>query len=295
VIGSSLLFRGEFASAREHFDRSLTLFSTADDAFYATLAAQDTRVGIFCFLATTLCYLGWLDQSDALIAKALTRARQLSHPYSLAYALVLAGGIHYGLGEPELLVRTAEEADAITASHGFPYLRLLAGIFRGWCSSVAGQTNDGIRVLQGGMDVLQSTGALIGLPLYGSMLASALVLAGQPEGALGQIERMRVHSQATRERWYDAELCRQRGSILNGLSHLVEAEACFRKSIRIAQRQGAKLWELRAATSLARLWRDQGKCTAAHELLAPVYGWFTEGFGTPVLQEAKAFLQELAA
>jgi predicted ATPase len=131
-------------------------------------------------------------------------------------------------------------------------------------------------------------------PWYLTLLADACRMAGQDQAALGHLAEAQRLAEETEARWFQAETARLRGDVLLAAGDLAAAEASYREAMAIAQRQSAKLWELCAAMSLARLWRDQGKCTAGHALLAPVYGWFTEGFGTPVLQEARALLAELA-
>jgi predicted ATPase len=188
----------------------------------------------------------------------------------------------------------AEELLALSAEHGFPVLNALGAVHRGWCLAMAGRETEGIAQLTGGLAVYRSTGALRAVPYLFMLLAEAYQTARQPaEGVRHLVEAVRI-MERTQERDFEAELYRARGELLLDAGDRAAAKESFCAALAVARRQSAKLWELRAATSLARLWCDQGERAEARDLLAPVYGWFTEGFDTPVLQDAKALLDELA-
>ena len=157
-----------------------------------------------------------------------------------------------------------------------------------------GRADEGLTALGTGLAGCDEIGFMLWRPLFCTLFADACRIAGQLPAALGHLAEAQRLADETGERWTLAETLRLRGDVLLTTGDRVGAEAGYREAIAIAQRQSGKLWELRASISLARLWRDQGKRVEARELLAPVYGWFTEGFGTPVLQEAKALLEELA-
>jgi len=165
---------------------------------------------------------------------------------------------------------------------------------RGWCLGVMNQPAEGVATLLQGLTIYRTTGANLLIPFYLSALAEVYGKASQPEEGLCRLAEAAKLAEMTQERWVEAEIHRLRGTLLVSMDECPAAEDSYRHALTVAQRQGAKFWELRAALDLARLWRDQGKRTEAHDLLAPIYGWFTEGFDTPVLQDAKALLDELA-
>jgi len=165
---------------------------------------------------------------------------------------------------------------------------------RGWCLAALGRADEGISLFTTGAAGWDKLRFIVHKPRVLTLLGDAFRIAGQPQAALEHIEEARRVADATEERWLLAETVRLRGDVLVSIDDRTGAETSYREAIAIAQQQGAKLWELRAATSLARLWHHQAKRKQAHALLAPVYNWLTEGLGTPVLQEAKALLDELA-
>jgi predicted ATPase len=158
-----------------------------------------------------------------------------------------------------------------------------------------GRAEEGIPLLITGLASWDELGLILVRPWHLTLIADACNMAGQWQAALERVAEARRLAQVTEDRCFHAETVRLNGDVLAAIGDRAGAEASYHQAIAIAQQQSAKLWELRAAASLASLWRDQGRRTEARELLAPVYGWFTEGFGTPVLQEARALLEELAA
>ena len=167
-------------------------------------------------------------------------------------------------------------------------------IMRGWCLSVVGQAAEGIPLMLQGLDRHRATGTKLVVPFYMMVLAEVYGIAGQPHEALRHLDQAVKMVEVTQERWAEAEMHRLRGTLLLSMSQPATAEKSFLQSLDVARAQSASFWELRAALDLARLWRDQGKVSEARELLAPVYGWFTEGFDTRDLKDAKALLEELA-
>jgi predicted ATPase len=166
---------------------------------------------------------------------------------------------------------------------------------RGWCLGALGQAAEGVALALKGIADVSVTGCNILIPFVLTVLAQVYGKAGQPEEGLDRLVEAARVVETTQERWAEAEMHRLRGTLLLSMSKHAEAENSYRQALSVAQRQSARFWELRASTNLARLWRDQGKRDDARELLAPVYGWFTEGFDTRDLKEAKALLDELAA
>ena len=192
----------------------------------------------------------------------------------------------------EELQARADALLAVSDEHGFPWHRALGTVLRGWALAGSGQTEEGIALLRTGVAAYRATGAVTYVPFFITLLGDAEGKAKQQDQGLGHLAEAERLMAETEERWAEAELHRVRGELLRA-NDPTAAERCFSQAIGIAQRQNAKFWELRAAISLARLWREQGKRDAARDLLAPTYGWFTEGFDTPVLRDAKALLDEL--
>jgi predicted ATPase len=183
----------------------------------------------------------------------------------------------------------------LAAGQGFAHWHATATFLHGWALATAGVVAAGLDEMRRGLAAKQATGAQIKVPYYLGLLAGALGAAGSGAEALVLLEEAMARVERTGERWYEAELYRLRGevSLQAMVSDANQVEACFRKALEVARKQDAKWWELRAAGSLARLWRDQGKRAEARDLLAPVYGWFTEGFDTQDLKQARALLGEL--
>ena len=197
-------------------------------------------------------------------------------------------------GDKAALAEWVDEMVAVAIEQGFPFWRALGTIFRGWIKVKNGDVTDGMSLLHSGMAAFRAIGTEVWVPHHIALLARACDIAGQIEEALTQFDNALQIVERTGERWFVAELNRLKGQLLLRQGHTDAAEELYRNALSIAAEQGAKLWELRAATSLARLRRHQGRRSEARDLLAPVYGWFTEGFDAVDLKEAKALLGELA-
>jgi predicted ATPase len=198
------------------------------------------------------------------------------------------------VGDNAALEERTDQLFAVAIEQGFPFFRATGTILRGWVKVKNGDVAEGISLLRSGSTAYRTTGAEGWLPNYLALLARACEIAGEVEEALTQLDDALQIVERTGERWQEAELIRHKGQLLLRQGRSEDAEELYRKALGIDEEQGAKLWELRAAVSLARLRRDQGRRAEARDLLAPVYGWFTEGFDTPDLKEAKALLGELA-
>jgi predicted ATPase len=197
------------------------------------------------------------------------------------------------LRENAALDERADELLAVTTERGFPFWRAAGTIFRGWVKVKNGDVTDGISLLRSGMAAFRATGAEFFMPHNIALLAGACETAGQIEEALTLLDDALQIVERTGERWFAAELYRHEGQLLLQQGNTEGAEELYRKALSSAREQEAKLWELRAVMSLARLRRDQGRRAEARDLLAPVYAWFTEGFNTQDLKEAKALLDQL--
>jgi predicted ATPase len=235
---------------------------------------------------------GYPDRARVRSDEALARARELGHPHVLALAL------HHDCIFRQLRRdrQTVEEQSAalmsLTAEQGFAHWHATGMIFHGWARAAGGEVEPGLAEMRRGLAAQQATGAHLKVPYYLGLIAGQ---ADRAAGALPLLAEALARVERTGERWFEAELHRLRGDVLRRLcdDQLAAAEVSFLKSREIARTQQAKAWELRAAISLAQLWRDQGKRGEARDLLAPIYGWFTEGFDTLDLKEAKALLNEL--
>jgi predicted ATPase len=294
ISGVTCWWLGELIAARDYLERGLLLYDPANRASYAELTVDDTHVMLLTYLASTLMCLGYLDQARAKREVALTEARSLSRAFTLAHALSRATHAEAILVGPSGAALHADELVSLTERQSIGHFSGEAMIFQGWCLTMLGQWEKGTTQLTRGLVTYRAQG-LLHLPTHLTLLADAYRKVQQPQNGLRQLVEAISVTDKTQERYYEAEMHRVRGELFLSMHDDGAAEASFRKAINVAQHQSAKSGELRAAMSMARLWRDQGKRDDARELLAPVYGWFTEGFDTLDLREAKALLDELSS
>jgi predicted ATPase len=292
--GRTLLYRGRFASSRSHQEEALALLDAISQRSFVGQAGFGLRVGILGFLGLALFCLGFPDQALARRSAAIAEARRLAHPPSLAVSLALGARLLSLVGDNAALAEEADRLIAVSTEQGFPHFAALGDIFRVWANAKKNANlTDVISLLRCGSTAFRATGAEHWLPHHTALLARAYETAGQIDEALTLLDDALRIAERTGERWLEVELYRHKGQLQLRQGRSEAAEELYRKALSIAAKQAAKLWELRAAASLARLRRDQGRRAEARDLLAPVYAWFTEGFGTPDLKEAKALLDEL--
>jgi len=288
MLGYALLSLQEWDAARTHLEHGVAFYNARQPHSQGFLT--ETHQGVYGLsrLGPVLWSLGYPDQALQRSHEALTLARELAHPASVATALYFAAQVHMHRREGQSTYEQAEAALGLAREHGFAFRVAQATILRGLALVAQGRGEAGLTQICQGLAALRATGSETGVYLI--MLAAAY-------GRVGQIEEgLRVAEEALAVRRRNAELYRLKGGLLlrRSTEHHAEAESCFHQALEIAHHQQAKSLELRAAMSLSRLWQRQGKHTEARELLAPVYGWFTEGFDTADLQEAKALLAELS-
>ncbi|MGA9722128.1 MAG: adenylate/guanylate cyclase domain-containing protein [Candidatus Binatus sp.] len=307
ALGLAFFFQGEFAASREHLERSISLYDLEKHRSLAfSYAGQDPAVTSSVFSAWALQSAGYSDQALKRSIDALRLAQQLSHPYSLAYVKGIAAAFHQFRKDVEVTQGLADASLALATEHGFPFWSAFQTILLGWVLVKQGKADEGIAHMRRGMEAYRATGAELLRPYLMGLLAEALGDMGSTERGLALVTEALDTVEKTGERFYEAELYRQKGELLfrsysegSGLpsttksSRSCEIESCFLKAMDVAGRQQAKWFELRAATSLARLWRHQGRKEDAHRMLAKSYNWFTEGFDTVDLKDARLLFSQL--
>jgi predicted ATPase len=322
ALGLTLRCLGELTLTREQLEQGIALYDPLQHRSLAFLYTQDPKVTSLCNAAWALWDLGYPDQALKRIHDALTLAQELSHPFSLAYALFFVAMLHQYRREGQLAQELAEATVTLCTEQGFSLWLVYATILRGWALAAQEQGEQGIAQLRQGLTAVRATVAELGRSHHLALLAEAYGKVGRVEEGLSALAEALEVVDRTGERFYEAELYRLKGELsLQSAVHSRqstvtdpqsptpntqhptpstqaeverEAEACFLKAIEIARKQQAKSLELRAVTSLARLWQQQGKREDARQMLAEIYHWFTEGFDTKDLQEAKALLEELS-
>jgi predicted ATPase len=294
-LGATLQFLGAAAEAYTHLAQGIALYDPQQHSASLFLYGEDTGVVCRSHAALALWWLGYPDQGLAQTDEAVTLAQHVAHPFSLGYALGFAAGFSQFCRDVRATQERAAATIRLATQQGFPHWRAHGACLHGWAVAHQGQAQEGIEQIHQGMRAFRATGAESGRSSFLALLAEIYGIMGQPEAGLTMLTEALALVDTTGERWYEAEIYRLKGALLLQLSsdNQAEVETCFHHAIAIAQNQEAKSLELRAATSLARLWQQQGKCQEAHDLLAPVYNWFTEGFDTIDLQDAKALLNAL--
>jgi predicted ATPase/DNA-binding winged helix-turn-helix (wHTH) protein len=292
ATGQSLLLAGGFADCRPHLEQLLALY---DPMAHGTLVQQTGSHPLMtqAFLGLALFCLGFPDQAIARSLACIADARKLAHPTSLAVSLAIGALLLALSGDTVTLKKRADQLVAVATEQGLPFYHAWGAIFRGRAKVNDGDVMEGIALLRSGVAAYRATGAVMWLPHFIALLAGAHAVAGQVEEAVTLLDEALRTGERTGERWFAAELNRQQGQLLLHQGHAEAAEELYLKALGIAREQEAKLWELRAATSLAGLRDAQGRHAEAHDLLAPVYRGFTEGFDMTDLKEAKALLDRI--
>jgi predicted ATPase len=295
TLGAMLATLGALAAAHTHFTQGIALYDVQQHRASAFLYGEDAGAVCHSFAARALWSLGYPDQALARNQQAVTLAQQSAHPYSLSFALGNAVLFHQLRREVRAVQECAETILILAKEQGFPYWMAIGSLQRGWALAQQGQAKEGITQINQGLIAIRATGAAAYQPYFLALLAEAHGTIEQPETGLKVLTEAMTLAETTGERWYEAEIYRLKGALLlqqNSDQH-AEAETCYHKALEIARNQQAKSFELRTATSLARLWQSQGKRQEAYDLLASVYHWFTEGFDTADLQDAKVLLDAL--
>jgi predicted ATPase len=291
--GWTLKYLGRFASSRSHLEEVLALYDPISHCSLFDQTGTHLQVVAQAYLGIVLFCLGYPDQALAQSNAAIAEARRFAHPRVLALSLAL-GALPLALaGDNTVLGECADQLCSVATEQGFPQWRAEGMIYQGWVKVKSGGLADGISLLRSGTTTFRATGAELWMPYGFALFAKALEITEKIDEAVAQLNAALEIVEKTGVRWLEAELNRHKGQMLLQQGRSEAAEKLYCKALSIAQEQEAKLWELRAAVSLARLRRDHGRAAEVRELLAPIYGWFTEGFDTPDLKEAKALLDEL--
>ena len=298
LMGTSLVLMGDIAAAQMHFDRAIALYDPLEHRPLATRFGQDVGVAILSFRSLALWLLGYPEAALKDLARALKDAREIGQASTLMYALnCTAMFVHIPCGNYAAAQAVLEEVIPLADEKGALYWKAFGRMNQACVLALTGKASDAIQMFASGIVAYRSTGARVWLPLYLSYLAKAHAELGQFDDAWRRVGEAMTEIETTKERWQEAEVHRVAGEIalMSPGAGPAKAEAYFERGLQIARQQQAKSWELRAAMSMARLWCDQGKRNEARNLLAPVYGWFTEGFDTRDLKEAKTLLDALAS
>ena len=294
-VGASLLYLGSFSEARIHFDRALAAESDheRDWAFHY---GQSGRVVAHSYLSLDLLLLGFADQGRRHAEQLIAEAQGLSHPPSLCFARSIVTRFYYLLGDAQRSAEYAALVARLSDEQRLGLWQALGSIYVGWSHAENGAVDEAINLIREGLTKYRAVGAGLSVPLYLSSLATIEARIGHRREAMRLTGEATAVVESGEEGWMSAELHRLAGEIalLEPNPDRAKAQTHFESALAVARDQQAKFWELRAAMSMARLWRDQDKRREASDLLAPVYGWFTEGFDTCDLKDAKALLNELS-
>jgi len=295
MMDETSFYRGEFATSREHLEQTLALYDPKQHRAHAFVYGQDPGVAALSHGSWILWYLGFPDQSLRMSQKALTLGQESAHPFSLAFALGYAAMLHQLRGEVEVVEELVAASIALSTDQGLLFWLAYATILQGWLQAERGRTEEGIAVMSRGLADLQSISVNLNRPYMIALLAKVYGKVGQAAEGLAMLAEAYSRADGGEMRHYGAELHRLRGELLLAQGKpSIEVAKHYRRAIDVARLQNAKSLELRAAMSLCRLWQMQGKTADARTLLAETYGWFTEGFATADLQEARTLLDALA-
>jgi len=281
LVGTSLLVTGVFAEGLAHLDQAVALYDPAEHRAFATRFGQDNRVTALSFRSFTLWLSGFPDAALADTHDALVHAREIGQAATLMFALVYAGWFHIQCGDYAAAMAQLHELVALADETGASFWKTLGLAVQGWLFALTGHASEAVHLITRGIPALRSMGVTVWMPVYLASLARAYAQLGQFDDAWRCIREALATIDTTKERWCEAEVIRMAGELaLSPEPDAARAEAYFERALTVSREQQAKSWELRAAMSMARLWRAGGKRQQAHDLLASAYGWFTQGYDT---------------
>ena len=320
ALGHCLFQLGEQELARAHFEQGIARYDPEQHRSLTFRSGDDPGVSCHAMRSVVLWMLGYPDQVLTQGQEAISLAKELAHPSTQAFAILWRAFLSMFRREAAAAQEWAEQAMTLYREHGMAFFLDMVMITRGWALALQGRGEEGIAEIRQSLTALHAQGAEIGWTAWHGMLAQVYEAGGQREEGLTAVAEGLALVERIAERMWEAELYRLKGELTlqqegkeqgakskeqesenpNPKSQILnpspqgEAEACFHQAIAIARQRSTKSWELRATVSLARLWQQQGKRAEAHQMLAEIYSWFTEGFDTKDLQEAKALIEELS-
>jgi predicted ATPase len=295
ILGVTSMWLGVLPAARQHLEEAIARYTPDQRRAPMYRIGIDPGVGCQIYTAMTLWLLGYSTQALVYLREALALALELSHPFSRTFAQCWGAFIAQLRRDVPAVYEQAEATLALSTAQGFPQWTAMGTSLRGWALAMQGQGEEGLAQVRQGITTWWATGAALNVPYLCTIRAEVADHLGHTADAFQTLAEAQALVEQHEERWWEAEVYRLRGVLFlrqTGTPQS-EAETWLQRALDVARRQQAKSLELRAATSLARLWQQQGKYQEAHDLLAPIYGWFTEGFDTADLQEAKTLLEKL--
>ena len=296
LMGFSLLVTGNFTQSLRQTDQALALYDPAMHRPLAMLFGQDARVMNLSQRSMALWFLGYPGAALAGANQFLKEARQIDQVGTLLNALNFSFVVHFLCGAHPTADALANELSTLADEQDAGMWKPAGLAYRGWILARSGRASETVQLITSALAALRATGTTLFTPVSLSLTAKCCADLGQLDDAGRSVDEATTVIETTKETWFEADVYRIAGEVAlkSPQPDVARAEACFERALSVARQQQAKSWELRAAISMARLWRDQGKPQQARELLAPIYGWFTEGFDTRDLKEAKALLEQLA-
>jgi predicted ATPase len=298
-VGWSHFFLGELEQAREHLERVLALYDPERHSSHETTFGDNPATSARTVLSSVLWLLGYPDQALQCSEENLAILRsQVKHPYSVAFGLTVAMFLRQYLDDLPAIRALAEEAAVLSEAHGLAFIGPMASMLEGWARTREGEHSEGIAQMRRGHAAQLATGAELARPYWMWLLAEVCQRTGAAREGLALLDDADATAEHTHERYWEAEIHRLRGRLLLATAEpaaQAPAEACYRRALDVARRQGARSLELRAAVSLSRLWQASDRHDEARELLAPIYERFTEGLDHAELREAAALLDELSS
>jgi predicted ATPase len=294
LMGTSLWCTGNIVEGRTHYNHALALYDPIEHRLLATRFGQDVAVATLSQRSLASWMLGYPMAALTDAEQAIRSAREVGETATLMYALFWASNIHIVRGNYAKASALVDELVAVADEAGALQWNANGMMTRGWILALTGRPSDTVQTITSALISWRSTGATYWVPLLLSYLARASAELGEFDDAWRNIREAMTTVETTKERWFEAEIDRVAGEIALTEQDAAKAEAYFEHSLTVAREQHAKSFELRATMSMARLWREQGKRDEARDLLALVYGWFTEGFDTVDLKQAKALLDQLS-
>jgi predicted ATPase len=297
IFGQSLMYSGDYRGALAHCETAASLYRPDEHRESALHYGWHIGVSAFVQLSWALWHRGYPDRSARAADRALGYSRELGHAHTFAHVLYWAGTAAVFARDVATVYTRSSDCVTLASEQGFAQWAAWGQILQGWAGAQQGEATTGIARIRDGLASAAAAGTRLLIPFHLALLAEALALAGEIEEGLAALDDALAKAAASGERGWDAEIHRLHGELTGRLPtpDPAKAEESFRTALAIAREQGTRGYELRAATSLARLWRERGRRSEVRDLLAPLYGSFTEGFDTQDLKEAKALLEELAA